>query len=116
MMPENSHSDADAKHKSGWTGTGMTLLVILLLYVGSYYAVLILPWRWRLPTPEPPLPEGLLEAQGSILLPDYHGVPGWFFYPIHQADLKLRPNRWSAPVGSHPEHVRWNSGAGTTKP
>ena len=102
MMTESSpsNSNADARDTSRWATAGVTLLVLLAVYVGAYFAVLALPVAWRLPersTPGfiPPAP--MLEEAGpgrSYLRPDYHGLPDWFFSPIHRADRWLRPKRW----------------------
>src|SRR4051794_31627646 len=76
----------------------LTVMVLLLLYAGSYFAVIVMPYHWRLPKWTPPTPSvivgGSLELQGGYIdldgswevFPDYHGIPEKFYRPMHALD------------------------------
>jgi hypothetical protein len=94
------------KNRLGKSTVFLIVPVLLLLgYVGAYFGVLALPGSVRLPS--------CLAAQSRVCqyieannewnsYPDYHGLPEWFFAPIHEYDRRyLRPSLWS---GSYPKN------------
>jgi len=103
----------------------ISLVLLPLAYVGSYFAVLALPATVRVPS--------LLTAHSRDIYvkylaingdwkcyPDYHGLPEWLFAPVHDYDrTHLRPTLWS---GSYPRNLElsfdWMLGEKptTTKP
>src|SRR5262245_3419334 len=78
----------------------LTLIAILAVYVGLYFAVLALPPAIRLPQALAYKPPGIrtkfIEVNGEWrAYPDYRGLPDWIFAPIHQVDrTRLRPEKW----------------------
>jgi hypothetical protein len=97
----------------------ITLPLLSLAYIGSYFAVLELPANLQLPPFSAPATGGVevrfVEVSGQWKrFPDYHGLPNWLFAPLHEYDrTHLRPNLW---CGSSPRNQElsfdWLLGAG----
>jgi hypothetical protein len=64
----------------------IVLLLLPILYVGTYFAVVS------------PRPLGVTVPAGTpATLTHYHVAPGyadWFFWPLEQIDRKVRPGAW----------------------
>lgn len=99
METSPSSASADAREKSGWTIAGVACCLLLALYVGGYFAVVESEDVWWLWKPQVAFwsdKEGSSKVPTCDYLPNYHGLPNWFFAPIHEVDRRcLRPDRWS---------------------
>jgi hypothetical protein len=70
-------------------------------YVGLYFALVDLPPGFQIPwTPFSRGRVGFIDVNGEWnRFPDYRGLPGWLFAPIHAYDrIHLRPKKWG---GTH---------------
>jgi hypothetical protein len=73
----------------------LSLALIPLAYLGSYFALLSVPRL--LSSSQSELHLQFIEINGQWeRYPDYRGFPKWFFAPVHHYDRTwLRPHLWS---------------------
>lgn len=82
----------------------LAALLVAFAYVGSYFAVLSLPYSFRFRPPQV-ISDGstvFIEAKFVSIngerMADFHGVPSGFFAPIHALDKQyLRHGYWFTP-------------------
>ena len=82
----------------------LLIFLVVLTYVGSYFAVLSLPYSFRFRPPQV-ISDGsttFIEAKFISIngerMADFHGVPSVFFAPIYALDKHyLRHNYWFTP-------------------
>lgn len=108
MFFTNSNPKAPKRNSTLLRGIVFISLALLPLgYVGSYFAVLALPATVRFPSFLTAHPNDNLAVYVAIngewnRYPDYHGLPVWLFARVHDFDrTRLRPNLWS---GSFPRN------------
>lgn len=79
----------------------LAAILSIVSYVGFYFAIIDVPLPFRLPNfwwrKDPGFAVGLVDINGEwTATPTYHGLPEWFFAPIHELDrTRLRPHKWS---------------------
>ena len=79
----------------GWWALAGVLAGSAVLLLGVYSSAYFL-----MVTPGPgaprtgPVAEGSRDERAALYPPRFHSAASRFFYPIHQVDLRLRPNTW----------------------
>ena len=74
-------------------GVALVIAGLAGIYVGTYYAVLALPYSAHFGAP-PAISTKLIVIDGERS-PDFHGVPAAVFAPMQALDAKfIRPDYW----------------------
>ena len=104
----------DCRPKIRWRAVVLAGILGVGSYVSFYFLIVDLHVPFRLPDFFPRGSEVLVNAKFVQIngdweaFPDYHGLPNWFFTPIHHLDRNwLRPNKWEG-HGSRTEELSFD--------